>query len=213
MRRKEYPLRRIKWVRDAHHALGKRSGSIQWVTGSFFLLFLMLLLCAQLQIDAYRASSLYLEDALAASNLASAVIDIEEYGISHTIQIADASEAYGRYRAAVKENLALDENWQGTNAALIAGTVVVEEYIVYNVEKDTVNIFRISKEGGVHTSRGVLGGVTAPNGVAVESTGIYSEISFPVKGMFGIEVQAHKGKLTDIVSEHTEETEKGRRNE
>lgn len=213
MRRKECLLPRIKRAVGVRYALSKKAGSVQWVTGLFFLLFLLLLLCAQLQLDAYRASGLYLEDALAASNLASAVIDIEEYGISHTIQIADASEAYESYRAAVKENLALDENWQGTNAALIAGTVVVEEYIVYNVEKDTVNIFRISKEGGVHTSRGVLGSVTAPNGVAVESTGIYSEISFPVKGMFGIEVQAHKGKLTDIVSEHTEETEKGRRNE
>lgn len=213
MRRKEYPLRRIKCVRDARRAWGKRSGSIQWVTGSFFLLFLMLLLCAQIQLDAYRASGLYLEDALAASNLASAVIDIEEYGISHTIRIADASEAYGRYRAAVKENLALDDNWQCSNPSLIAGMVTIEEYIVYNVENDKVTILHISKDGSIHTSQGTLGDVTAPNGIVVEATGIYSEISFPVKGMFGITVQAHKGKLADIVAETTGELEKGLGNE
>lgn len=207
MKRREYLLLRIKSVSGQGFLLSKRQGSIQWVTGLFFLLFLMILLCAEIQLDVYRASSLYLEDALAASNLASAVIDIEEYGISHTIRIADATEAYGRYRAAVKENLGLDEYWQCTNSALISGTVTIEEYMVYNVEKETVNIYRVANDGSVSVSQGVVGDVTAPNGVTVESTSIYSEISFPVKGMFGITVQAHKGNLADVVSEYRVEEE------
>jgi hypothetical protein len=36
----------------------------------------------QLQVALYRESAMYMEDALALSNLASAVIDIEEYGIT-----------------------------------------------------------------------------------------------------------------------------------
>lgn len=205
LRSKGYLLQRIKDVPVARYALRKKTGSIQWVTGLFFLLFLLFFLCAQLQIDVYQASAMYLEDALAASNLASAVIDIEEYGISHTIRIADAREAYERYRTAVKENLALDDNWQCGNSTLIAGTVVIEEYIIYNVEKEKVNIYRISRDGSLSTAQGTPGFVTAPNGIAVEATGIYSEISFPVKGMFGITVQAHKGKLADVVSETTGE--------
>lgn len=185
----------------------KKQGSIEWVTGLFFLLFLMILLCAEVQLEVYRASGLYLEDALAASNLASAVIDIEEYGISHTVRIANVSEAYERYKDAVKENLGLDDNWQCANSALISGKVAVEEYIVYNVEEGIVNIFHISGDG-VSTAQGLLGNVTAPNGVPIETTGIYSEISFPVKGLFGITVQAHKGNLADIMAEYSEEEEK-----
>ncbi len=62
-------------------------GQLEWITGLFFLLILGILLCGTLQLDVFRASAVYLEDALAASNLASAVIDVEEYGISHTILI------------------------------------------------------------------------------------------------------------------------------
>lgn len=187
--------------------LSRKQGSIQWVTGLFFLLFLMILLCAEVQLDVYRASSLYLEDALAASNLASAVIDIEEYGISHTVQIANATEAYERYKDAVKENLGLNESWECANSALISGAVTIEKYIIYNVEKEIVNIFHVSGNGGIRAEQGVLGNVTAPNGVPIETTGIYSEISFPVKGLFGITVQAHKGNLADIVAEYEEADE------
>ena len=69
------------------------SGQIQWVTGLWFLLFLGILLCAALQMDIYRSSSQYLEDALAASNLAAAVVDVEEYGISNEIRIDDPVKA------------------------------------------------------------------------------------------------------------------------
>ena len=48
------------------------SGQIGWTAGLFFLLFLGVLLCAFLQMEVFRSSSHYLEDALALSNLASA---------------------------------------------------------------------------------------------------------------------------------------------
>lgn len=179
----------------------RRKGSIEWMTGLFFLLFLMIFLLAEVQLSAYRAVSLYLEDALAVSNLASAVIDIEEYGISHTVRIADPEAAYARYAEAVKKNLNLNENWECVNSALISGKVSIADYVVYNVMEDAVLISRVSEDGSVHSWQGVPGRVNAPNGVAVESTGIYSELTFPVKGFLGITVQAHKGKLVDIAAE------------
>lgn len=178
--------------------MARHSGSIEWVTGLFFLLFLSILLCVQMQMILYRSTSLYLEDALAASNLASAVIDIEEYGISHIVRISDLDEAYAKYEDAVKKNLNLNEYWEGTNTALISGKVSVVDYIIYNVEKDVVRILQVSEDGRVHIGEGVPGRVTAPNGILIEATGIYSELSFPVKGLFGITVQAHKGKLVDV---------------
>lgn len=196
LRKKEYPLPRIKLL--------KRRGSIEWVTGMFFLLFLVLLLCTQLQIEMFCAASLYMEDALAASNLASAVIDIEEYGVSHAVKIKDVEEAFRRYQNALKENLQLNAGWECDNQALIAGVVIIEQYIVYNVENEGIQIVQVSSNGSVSTSQGMIGSVRAPNGVLITDTAVYSEISFPVKGLWGISQQARKGKLVDVVASGAE---------
>lgn len=180
----------------------KRQGSVEWAPGLFLLLFLAIFLCAELQIFVYQASGSYLEDALAASNLASAVIDIEEYGSSHALRIDEPLEAYRRYQQAVKENLHLNAQWECDNPGLISGRVQIEKYIIYNVKEENVDIIVISEDGHVSTKRCRLGNVRAPNGISVENTGVYSEISFPLKGFFGLKVQAHKGKLVDIVTEN-----------
>ena len=205
--RKECPLPRTSLKRRVI-ATGQEaertvleSGQIEWLTGLFFLLFLGILLCTCLQIAAYRASALYLEDALAASNLASAVIDLEEYGKSHVLLIEDPQEAYAIFCEAVCENLQLNEAWECDNKALISGKVSVESYIVYNVNEDEVTVYEVSDNGGINQWQGSLGGVAAPNGTTVTSTSIYSELSFPIDGFFGVSVIAHKGQLVDIVAE------------
>lgn len=189
MRNTGYPRQKIKW----------QEGKVQWTGGLFFLLFLGIFLCTQLQIEGYRTTALYLEDALAASNLASAVIDIQEYGISHTVRIADPTAAYALYEAALKENLSLNENWECANRALISGPVVVEDYIVYNVKDDLVTIYHVEQNGQIREETETAGRVYSPNGILIEATSVYSEISFPVEGFLGITVEARKGKLADIV--------------
>lgn len=169
--------------------------------GLFWVLFLGIVLCVQLQVRTYRSASLYLEDALAASNLASAVIDLQEYGRTHTIRIADVQAAYELYRNAVHGNLQLNEQWEGNNKSLISGTVTVENYTIYNVKGEKVIVYSVDKTGQVQSWEGVLGLVQAPTGRFVESTSVYSEISFPVEGIFGISVTAHKGKLVDVVAQ------------
>lgn len=193
MKKREYPQRKIRLV--------KKQGSIEWVTGLFFLLFLIVFLCAELQLFVYRTASAYLEDALAASNLASAVIDIEEYGISHIVKISDPSQAFERYKSAVKENLQLNDNWECSNSTLISGQVKIEKYIIYNVEDELVTIYSVASDGSIRISGGVLGAVKAPDGNLITNTAVYSEIVFPVKGWWGENFQAHKGKLVDIVAE------------
>ena len=176
------------------------SGQIEWVVGMFFLLFLAILLYAMLQVEIYRTTSQYLEDALAASNLASAVIDVEEYGISHNIVIDNPLLAFERYQAALKGNLNLDENWQCANRSMITGAVTVEEYIVYNCVQEQVFVCRVGKKGILSQWQGPVGSIKAPNGIVIESTGIYSEISFPVRGFLRNQTEARKGKLVDIVA-------------
>ena len=82
--------------------LDTERGQVSWVFGLFLLLFLSILLCMQLQIALYRESAMYMEDALALSGLASAVIDVEEYGITQKVRITDPEGAYERYCHALK---------------------------------------------------------------------------------------------------------------
>ncbi len=181
-------------------------GQVEGVLGMFLLLILCVLVCAQLQMASWRAASLYLEDALAASNLASALIDVEEYGKTHRVMIKDAPAAYAVYCNAVRENLQLDENWLCGNKSTISGPVEIADYVIYNVKGDRVTASRVGRQGAVTEEwSGARGAVKAPDGTVVECTGIYSEIAFPVKSFFGLTVQAHKGKLADIWTEKEEE--------
>lgn len=186
LRKNAYPLRSTE------------RGQIGWVTGLWFLIFMWVLLCACLQMELFRASSRYMEDALAASNLAAAVIDVEEYGISHSIRIDSPEEAYLRYQWALKGNLGLNAEWECENREMISGPVGIEKFIVYNVIGGDVEAYSYDKSGPVSYWSGSLGQETAPNGIQIEHTGIYSEISYQIKGLFGIEVTARKGKLVDV---------------
>lgn len=179
------------------------SGQVEWAAGLFFLLFLGILLCALLQLDIYRSSSQYLEDALALSNLASAVVDVEEYGISHKLVITDPRTAYERYRLAVKENLNLNDQWECQGDGVITGPVTIVNYTVYNVSGNDVEVSRFDEDGLLIQWREQLGSAVAPNGIKIETTGVYSEITYQLEGFLGTVVEARKGKLADIVANDT----------
>ena len=124
----------------------------------YVLLFLVATVAFALQIREYISLKTHTEDTLAASNLASAVIDIQEYGINHNLVIKDPEQAYSIYQEALKINMGL--NYSATET---------------------------------------LGSATSPNGQVIESTSVYSRISYQVDGYFGVTVPAEKDKLVDIV--------------
>lgn len=185
----------------------KENGQASWVLGLFLTLFLAILLCMQLQVALYRESAMYMEDALALSNLASAVIDIEEYGITQKVLITDPEQAYERYCHALRENLGLDSNFTAQNRKLISGQVQIQNYTIYNVAAGVVEVWQRDREGRVSVWSGNVGNVQAPNGQMIEETGVYSEITYPVEGFLGTQVMAHKGKLVDVVRNDSKENE------
>jgi hypothetical protein len=177
----------------------------------FFILFLMVLAYACMQILVFRNLRLRTEDALAASALACAVIDVREYGISHLLLISSPQEAYEVYRRALRQNLGLNEEWESDGADGIAGTVKVWEFIIYQVRKDDVEVSYFGESGvGSYVSTGGLGHVRMPDQTLVESTSIYSRIGYPVEGFLGIKLYAWTDIGVDIVGSFTEEdTETG----
>jgi hypothetical protein len=178
----------------------KRKGSTSTFPYIYLVLLLVIVLMVQLQLSQYNATKLFVEDALAMSNLASAVIDIETYGISHDIIIKNPDAAYLIYQEALRNNLNLEDDWTSNKQYSISGKVDILEYIIFNVVQTDVEIYTYSPQGSSHTtvSNGV-GSVTAPDGTTIESTSIYSRIGFPVDGMLGIHVDAKKEKTVDIV--------------
>lgn len=187
----------------------KKRAEIEIITGMYLLVLLVVLVAAQMQMSLFRVSASFVEDAVAASNLASAVIDIKEYGKTHTIRISSPGRAYELYREAVRENLQLDENWENSNKDMICGRVEILKYEIYNVTGKDVTIYSFGAEGEqVETVSGGLGNVRTPDGTIVTSTSVYSRIGFPVRGIFGLEIAAQKEKTVDIVSNLLPEEEK-----
>ena len=162
------------------------SGQVSWVLGLFLILFLAILLYMQ----------------LALSNLASAVIDIREYGSTHKVHITDQEQAYAGYCSAVRENLGLNENYEAVGHKLISGKVEIRNYIIYNVTGTKVQVWERNGDGRILEWEGTLGEVRTPGGQTIENTGVYSEITYPVEGFLGITVTAEKSKLVDVVSEY-----------
>lgn len=105
----------------------------------YVLLFFTATVAFALQIRQYISLKTYTEDALAASNLASAVIDIQEYGINHNLIIKDPAHAYSIYQDALKVNMGLNDHWEDPTG-MISGPVQVEQYIVYNVRGTEVEV-------------------------------------------------------------------------
>ena len=139
------------------------------------------------------------EDALAASNLASAIIDWEEYGKNHTIMIANTRRAFERFRDALIVNLNLDEQLNTTKHNGIYSQVAILKYIVYNVSGENIEIWEMDGYGNVMIQRnGKLGEVFTPDMVKVEGTTIYSKVGFWVEGLMEQQIYAQKEKSVDI---------------
>ena len=177
----------------------KGSGKIELFIGLFavFLVTLVMFFC--LKVSHFMIAGAYVEDALAASNLASALIDIEEYGKSYTLRIKDPQSAYEIYKEALAVNLALDENEISSQTELLKGQIKILSYMVYNVEGNRIDIFSLSESGTMQLlSSEEVGTIHTPDGISVETTTIYSKISFGVKGLGKQYIYAEKEKSVDV---------------
>ena len=165
----------------------------------FFFLLVLLVAAFQFKSFTYMVSGAYVEDALAAADLASALIDVEEYGRTHNILITDTQRAFGIYRDALYYNLALDEAGYSSRTELLAGRVQLEEYTIYNVLEQEIQIIGFDGQGNcLRRDKAALGTVRTPDGVLVEHTTVYSRVRFQVMGLQGNIIEAEKEKSVDI---------------
>ena len=175
----------------------RRKGEAGSIVSLYYVVFFVIIIDVVMQLYTFRALSTYTEDALAASNLSSAVIDIKEYGTTHNIVIENSDKAYDIFKKALKANMELDESMTGS---AMAGSVEIVDFIIYNVKGTDIEVCSYGQNRYDQTIPGGLGNVEAPNGVKIVSTSIYSRVTFPVDGIMGIHVTAVKDKLVDVVT-------------
>jgi len=188
----------------------KNYGKVELVLGMFAFLVVLLVMFFGLKITHFMIAGAYVEDALAASNLASALIDVEEYGKNGTISIREPANAFRIYREALSTNLQLDEDGNSFQRELLQGPVRILSYIVYNVRGDQVEAYTFDGDGNMtDVQQGEVGAVYTPEGVLVETTAIYSRVEFGVRGIGKQFISAQKEKCVDIKRNQYEENNEG----
>lgn len=193
----------LRWVKMG--TPGKHSGQTDIIMGMFALFLVVVIMIAGWKASHFMITGAYVEDALAASNLASALIDVEEYGKSRVICIEDPQVAFSLYKQALSVNLQLDEDGRSFQREMLEGPVEILSYMVYNVTGNQVEIFSFEQDGRVQeVNIGEIGQVFTPDGVCVETTTIYSRVKFGVKGMGQQYIQAEKEKSVDIKRDEDE---------
>lgn len=180
--------------------ISKEKGQIDIVVGMFCTILVLVVVLFGFRTTEYVITSAYVEDALAASNLASGIVDLEEYGKTHIIKIKDPESAFLVYREALCHNLKLDEYLNTTNREIIAGKVEILDYRIFNVIGETVFVYQLDESGRViEVCQEKTGEMLTPDGILVENTTIYSRISFEVRGFGEQNIRAIKEKSIDIV--------------
>lgn len=179
----------------------KHEGKIDILLSMITILIGIFIMEICVQIVIFMIVSDYLENALVASNLYSAVIDLEEYGRTGNILIGSPAHAFDEYKQSLQFNLHLENIGDNTESKLIEGEVIILDYILYNVEGDRVVIYELTDSGRLEFKReGTLGDIKTPDNAVIESTTVYSKIQCVVKGIMGIKILATKEKSIDIVN-------------
>lgn len=180
--------------------LKKKEGKVYYSLALFLIMFCTLLIVFEIQMKKIILIKNLAEDSIVASNLACLVIDIEEFGRTHNMQIKDVNEAYDIYSKALKGNMKLKDNFTPVLENMIKGEVKIHRFIVFNVSGDQIIKTEISEEGSqsVEIINGQVGTMKTPDGTIVSNTTVYSKIGFIMKGFMEQEQYVYKENSVDI---------------
>ena len=178
----------------------KKRGSLEYLIGLMMITVLCILVLFGYRMHVIKTTKNYVEDGLAASNLAAAVIDLKEYGATNRILVDDFSKAYDRYKEALADNLMLDADFMPEDDRLICGRVTVEEFAVYEVNGDEIAETSIDENGIISEKEypDMAGKMATPDGAPITTVTIYSRIGFLITGYMDETYYVHKENSVDI---------------
>lgn len=189
----------------------KKKGTMEMFIASLSLMIVPMIIIMNLRLRELKITKNFIEDGLVASNLASATIDLKEYGTTHKIVNDDFSKSFQDYSIALKDNLNLDSNYIPQKTAVsnytmynvVSSKVIIDNFIIYNVIGNDIQVVSRNPDGSNTTSivTNGLGTYKSPDGVLIKSTTIYSRISFKVKGYLNDEYNVFREKSVDITDQ------------
>lgn len=197
----------------------KDKGGIGIAIVSLFMLMLLelyIMIPALYQIGVEQAQDI--QDDLHLSNLAvykdvdmntlaKATVKESSQGIYvDDLKIGDPNTALNTFKDYLETNMNLNSNFYPKNSGIIVGQVAIQEFTIYNVDKDSniVTVERYNDNTHMFTTdveqykSGESYLVKTSNNKAVEDTCVSSAISFETKTIFGNTAQQHVSVDTDI---------------
>lgn len=184
----------------------KHNGDASIVVLSLFVI-VLILLCAEFVIFhaviVNRAEEI--QDDVMLSNLAVYKnVDINALSVDEkNLRISDAAAALETFIQHLKINMKLNDDFTASKGSLVIGKAHIEEFTIYNVNKNHVEILSCSGDDNSFTKRNVMdksvNHVTTSNGSIVKNTSVHVAISYSVKLLFGQTKKVTTSVDTDIV--------------
>ena len=177
----------IEKIRESRLLKTRSSGfGPQIPLAMFLVLVILLLVTMEITDTRMNVQKQRIEDSLVTSVLASLCADGptlyhdntgDEEGAPPILVTDSPDKAYERFMDC------MSKNFDANKIAQFGEELRLKRFVVYDVREDKVSITEYGPYGKTGESIGNLGFVKAPNGVTIQETSAYAEISFMVKGL------------------------------
>lgn len=157
----------------------KKDGSIVYLMSAAIILIVGVFILMNVIIRRAAVVHNSVDNGLVAANLAAEIVDLDKFAEDRVIKIKDNEKSYEIFYNTLIKNLNLNNDEK-----IIGNKVNIDQFTIYNVEGKNVRIINIKP---AYSEKLVIGGihnVRTPSGAKIDSTSIYSRISYKVKGFF-----------------------------
>lgn len=160
--------------------LKRKEGNISIFFTYMFLLIIVAITSFTLATNKINLLKNQAEDALIASSLAAATVDLETYakeGLVVNVEIKGVKDSYNAFIRTFKENLDLNDNLVPKNESILK-KVKIEKFIIYSDVGTHIQVNDLSN--GYINSYQMPIGSTTENGKKIQDTMIYTKASFNI---------------------------------
>lgn len=129
-------------------------------------------------------------------------IDLDALGQDNILKISDPNAAFETFKKHLKNNMKLDDNLNGLSGSAADGQVIVDEFTIYNVKGNIIDIWTYSPNNHMFTESIAdmsLGIVKTSDNSIVKNTSVHATIKFNTDILFGQKKETSVSVDTDIV--------------
>lgn len=129
-------------------------------------------------------------------------IDLDVLGQDNILKISDPNATFATFKKHLKNNMKLDDNLNGLNGSAADGQVTIDEFTIYNVKGNIIDIWAYSPNTHMFTESEAdksLDPVKTSDNSVVKNTSVHATIKFNTDILFGQKKETTVSVDTDIV--------------